>query len=61
MKMETRDTVVTDQAGMAVLAKVVACPKCGNDAFNIFIVGEKHQHLQCTKCQESFCDGSCNQ
>jgi 4-hydroxy-3-methylbut-2-en-1-yl diphosphate synthase IspG/GcpE len=48
--METRDTVVTDQAGMAVLAKVVACPKCGNDAFNIFIVGEKHQHLQCTKC-----------
>jgi hypothetical protein len=23
--METRDTVVTDQAGMAVLAKVVAC------------------------------------
>jgi len=58
-QMNTKDVSVTDIGGRTVPALLIVCPKCSNSTFQIFAIG-KHQHLQCTQCDESFCDGSCS-
>jgi hypothetical protein len=57
--MKTEQRPVTDKDGRTVEARVLICPNCDNDSFNIFFIGEDHQHLQCIECLQSFCDGSC--
>lgn len=56
--MNTRRDVVTDKDGKKHSADIVVC-KCGNETFHLFVIAEKHQHVQCTSCGVSFCDGSC--
>ena len=57
-EMPTRRAIVSGD-GFRAEADVIVCPNCGGDSFYIFLISSKHNHLQCTKCDESFCDGSC--
>lgn len=60
--MRQRPAHVTDKDGNQLPAMAIVCAECGNDAFCIFIVKRPtsdHQHLQCTECGVSFCDGTC--
>lgn len=57
--MKTVDTLVTDKDGSQVPAKLIVCPQCNESKFFIYVIGEKHQHLQCTWCEATFCDGKC--
>lgn len=58
MTMPTELVTVRDLNGRDVLAELVVCPNCSHKEFVIFMVG-KHQHVQCTSCLETFCDGTC--
>lgn len=57
--MKTKLVTVTDMHGRDVPAVQILCPHCSHGEFVIFVIGERHQHLQCLQCSESFCDGSC--
>lgn len=57
--MKTKPVTVTDMHGNDVPATLLLCSECSNGTFAIFVIGESHQHLQCLQCEESFCDGSC--
>ena len=59
--MKTKSVTVTDLDGRNVAADLVCCPHCDNSYFSIFLVGGKHQHLQCAGCDQSYCDGSCKE
>jgi len=52
--------VISGIDGHKLPAMLITCGHCGNDAWFIYSVGEhEHQHLQCTRCNMTFCDGSC--
>lgn len=60
MKMGVKDTVVRSRVdGAEVKAHVILCPECGSDSFHFFVLEGGHDHMQCTKCDETYCDGSC--
>ena len=50
---------VVDKDGGRHLARVYVCANCGHNAFQIFLINGRHQHVQCTECGVSYCDGSC--
>ena len=56
--MDTEPITVQDNKGNSVLAFKATCPDCGNDQFMILIING-HNHLQCTDCNVSFCQGGC--
>jgi hypothetical protein len=58
--MKAIPVTVTDQDGHTVPAQQMRCPDCDGQGFLIFLIDEKHYHLQCLDCDTSFCDGSCN-
>jgi uncharacterized paraquat-inducible protein A len=45
--------------GPAKPAELVLCSDCGGDAFQILVI-DGHQHVQCTSCGTSYCDGKCD-
>jgi len=57
--MDTQQTEVTDMFGAKVSADLVICPECQNDGFHLFVIGTNHNHLQCSACGKSFCQGGC--
>lgn len=65
--MNLKPTEVTDPEGNPVEAYIATCPEnvCNNDTFRIFVIHGQN-HLMCTKCNTSFCQGgncsenSCN-
>ena len=61
-KLATKETTVTslnDQSQTA--ATLMICGECGCQTFFLYMVGaaRQHQHVQCTQCGESYCDGKC--
>lgn len=64
--IKTRRVTVTaqDGTGDAADADILLCGKCDSDGpFYVYLVlvhGGKHQHLQCSVCQQSYCDGGCS-
>lgn len=44
--------------GHSTKARLCTCP-CGNPEWLIYLI-DGHQHLQCLRCGETFCDGSCS-
>ncbi len=61
--MDFNETTVTDKDGNVVPAKVIVCPVCSGDQFHLFVIGQGHNHLQCSNpvCRETFCQGGCDQ
>ena len=57
--MNTRPITVTDNKGVVKDALLVICPKCEHNTFSIIVI-DLHNHLQCMKCSESFCQGGCD-
>lgn len=57
---ESQFAEVIANDGSRHLARVYVCKDCGNDKFHIFVVGGVHQHVQCTQCNTSYCDGTCD-
>jgi hypothetical protein len=57
--MNSREVEVLDADGNTTRATLIVCPECGGLHFAIFVVGAAHQHLQCSECGTSFCDGAC--
>lgn len=52
---------VDDANGQTVAATLFICP-CGNETWLTYAIpglGVPHQHLQCTNCGASYCDGTC--
>lgn len=56
--MNTSPITVTDGKGGKKPALLVTCPECGEDLFNILVI-DGHNHLQCSECNTSFCQGGC--
>lgn len=56
--MELEPCQVKDGQGNTVDAAKAVCPKCQHDQFLILVI-KTHNHLQCAKCSESFCQGGC--
>lgn len=55
-----QETVVISRVdGGTVRAEVIICPKCKSDTFHVYVLEGGHNHLQCTECDESYCDGKC--
>jgi hypothetical protein len=56
-----RDNVTSGVDGSKAPVNVVRCKKCLNIEFVIFFLVEGehsvHQHLQCTRCETSYCSG----
>jgi hypothetical protein len=59
--METKDVKVTDKFGEEIPAELIICPECRGEEFNIYTIGANHNHLQCTACGRSFCQGGCDE
>ena len=57
--MNTRPITVTDNKGVVKDALLVICPKCEHNTFSIIVI-DLHNHLQCMRCSESFCQGGCH-
>jgi tRNA(Ile2) C34 agmatinyltransferase TiaS len=57
--MELVSCQAKDAAGHVVAAHKAVCPDCKGDKFMI-LVFNGHNHLQCTKCNTSFCQGGCH-
>jgi hypothetical protein len=61
--MTTKEVSVVDNRGIMVTALLMICDNCGGESFHIFVVPtpetKGHNHLQCTGCGESFCQGGC--
>ena len=48
---------VTDKDKRVTQALLAVCPGCGNDRFYAFqIKDETHFHLQCSLCDQTFCE-----
>ena len=60
--MKTRTITVTSRIdGAGARAELVCCPKCDSEKFVIYTIsGHDHPHLQCCKCQETYCQGKCH-
>jgi hypothetical protein len=56
--LSQRQIMVTTQDGKSAPAVLMGCT-CGGEKFFSYIVQGGHQHLQCTSCGESYCDGAC--
>ena len=56
--MNLQPITVSDNKGGHTNAHKAVCPKCSFDAFMILIING-HNHLQCTQCMESYCQGGC--
>ena len=57
--MKYRDITIQSRIGGEVVkAKLFECDQCGASEFLIYDVGG-HPHLQCVKCDTTFCQGDC--
>lgn len=57
--MELEACQAKDIDGNVVNAQKAVCPQCNCDRFMILVING-HNHLQCTSCEESFCQGGCH-
>jgi hypothetical protein len=57
--MDTVKVLIADKHGNEREALMLTCPLCGYSSFHAFVVGASHNHLQCTHCTASFCQGGC--
>lgn len=51
--------VISRVNGLKVMGQLCICP-CDCDTFIIYMIGT-HQHIQCTACDASYCDGKCKE
>lgn len=51
---------VVDRDGGRHLARVYVCAGCDSEHFHIFLIDGRHQHIQCSACGVSYCDGTCH-
>lgn len=62
--MRLIDVVVRspNSPGDILHGQAIACPDCGNATFKLFYTGTdlNHLHMQCTKCDTTYCDQTCN-
>jgi hypothetical protein len=56
--MELVRCSVMNLEGQMKPAHKAVCPDCKNDSFMILVI-KGHNHLECTKCKTSFCQGGC--
>jgi hypothetical protein len=57
--MNVKQVTVTDFTGKEVPAELIICPECGGEAFHLYVIADKHNHMQCTSCDRCFCQGGC--
>ncbi len=57
--MKYRDIMIQSRIGGEVqAAKLFECDNCGSAEFLIYDV-RGHPHLQCVRCDTTFCQGDC--
>jgi hypothetical protein len=54
-------TVTGDYQGRPITrnAELIICDKCGCETFVIFVLRGSHQHIQCSACHNTYCNGQC--
>lgn len=57
--MNLIDIKVTDKYQKVTPAQMVACEQCHQSTFRILVING-HNHLECTTCGESYCQGGCD-
>ena len=60
--MKTKDVKVISMVdGKELPAKLLVCQECNNETFRIFVVNGRHNHMQCEKCEVSYCNQKCGE
>lgn len=57
MKLVDIQAIGNDQK--VIPAQMVVCEQCSQSTFRIFVING-HNHLECTTCGTSYCQGDCN-